>query len=196
MRNKRVWKAVMGEEVRYLVDEAATERFGRLLAQATQGGPHFTSEARAGSGGPDVRATLGGRIFLSGDLGAGKTTLTRGLVRGYGIAGAVKSPTYTLVEPYEQPGCNLYHFDLYRLADPEEVEFLGVADYFDEANLCVIEWAEKGKGFLPASDLDITLSHEGTGRRVHWQARSSRGETIVKKLSDLLARKQTGINPA
>lgn len=185
----------MGEEVRYLVDEAATETFGRLLAQATQRGPQSTSGASAGSGEPGVRATLGGRIFLSGDLGAGKTTLTRGLVRGYGIEGAVKSPTYTLVEPYEQPGCNLYHFDLYRLADPEEVEFLGVGEYFDEANLCVIEWAEKGKGYLPVPDLEISLSHEGAGRIVHWQPRSPRGESIVKKLSDLLARKQTGINP-
>lgn len=185
----------MGEETRYLVDEAATERFGRLLAHATQHEPQPQFTATAGAGEPDVRATLGGRIFLSGDLGAGKTTLTRGLVRGYGIEGAVKSPTYTLVEPYEQPGCNLYHFDLFRLADPEEVEFLGVGDYFDEANLCVIEWAEKGKGYLPAPDLEISLSHEGVGRLIHWQPRSPRGQSIVKKLSDLLARKQTGINP-
>lgn len=186
----------MGEEVRYLVDEAATEAFGRLLAQATQREPLSTCATEsAGPGESGVRATLGGRIFLSGDLGAGKTTLTRGLVRGYGIEGAVKSPTYTLVEPYEQPGCNLYHFDLYRLADPEEVEFLGVGEYFDEANLCVIEWAEKGKGYLPAADLEISLSHEGDGRRVHWQPRSPRGESIVRKLSDLLAWKQTGINP-
>lgn len=185
----------MGEEVRYLVDEAATESFGRLLAQATQREPSSACGVSAGAGESDVRATLGGRIFLSGDLGAGKTTLTRGLVRGYGIEGAVKSPTYTLVEPYEQAGCNLYHFDLYRLADPEEVEFLGVGEYFDEANLCVIEWAEKGKGYLPAPDLEINLSHEGTGRRIHWQPRSPRGENIVKKLSDLLARKPTGINP-
>lgn len=184
----------MGEDLRYLVDEAATESFGRLLARATQRDPVTLSGATAGSGEPNVHATLGGRIFLSGDLGAGKTTLTRGLVRGYGIEGAVKSPTYTLVEPYEQPGCNLYHFDLYRLADPEEVEFLGVGEYFDETNLCVIEWAEKGKGYLPAADLEISLAHEGAGRRVHWQSCSPHGENIVKKLGDLLAQKQSGIN--
>jgi tRNA threonylcarbamoyladenosine biosynthesis protein TsaE len=174
----------MGENTRYLADEAATENFGRLLALATQ--PDTT----------DGHATLGGRIYLSGDLGAGKTTMTRGLMRAYGVEGAIKSPTFTLVEPYEQPGCHLYHFDLYRLADPEEVEFLGVAEYFDDANLCLIEWPEKGKGYLPAPDLEITLSHEGSGRRLNWQARSPHGESIVKNLSNLMARTQPGIDRA
>lgn len=161
----------MAENQCYLSEEAETEAFGRALARATQVAP------------PDTRS-LGGRIYLSGDLGAGKTTLTRGVLRGYGHLGAVKSPTYTLVEPYEGPEFNLYHFDLYRLADPEEVEFLGVFDYFDEANLCLIEWAERGAGYLPAPDIVITLSIQGTGRLVHWESGSALGERIVERLSE------------
>lgn len=153
----------------YLSDEAATEAFGRALAGATQ------------VDGSSVKS-LGGRVYLKGDLGAGKTTLTRGVLRGYGHLGAVKSPTYTLVEPYEEPQFNLYHFDLYRLADPEEVEFLGVFDYFDEANLCIIEWAERGVGYLPAADIEITLSMQGRGREIRWQARSAHGERIATRL--------------
>ncbi len=182
----------MGENTRYLADEAATEAFGQLLALAAQ--PEIDKVPQSGV--TSGHATLGGRIFLSGDLGAGKTTLTRGLIRAYGVEGAIKSPTYTLVEPYEQPGCNIYHFDLYRLADPEEVEFLGVGEYFDDANLYIIEWAEKGRGYLPAPDLEISLAHEGAGRRLQWQARSPHGERMVKKLSDLLARTQPGIDSA
>src|SRR5690606_36461571 len=132
------------------------------------------------------RGTLGGRIFLSGDLGAGKTTLTRGLLRGYGYEGAAKSPTYTLVEPYELADGNVYHFDLYRLADPEEVEFLGVQEYFDDANLCIIEWPEKGKGYLPCPDLEIQIIQGGQGRHAHWQARSGKGELIGHRLSVLI----------
>lgn len=153
----------------YLSDEAATEAFGRALAGATQ------------VDGSSVKS-LGGRVYLKGDLGAGKTTLTRGVLRGYGHLGAVKSPTYTLVEPYEEPQFNLYHFDLYRLADPEEVEFLGVFDYFDEANLCIIEWAERGVGYLPAPDIEITLSMQGRGREIRWQPRSAHGERIATRL--------------
>jgi len=161
----------MAENQHFLNDETATEAFGRALACATQVAPPHTK-------------TLGGRVYLRGDLGAGKTTLTRGVLRGYGHIGAVKSPTYTLVEPYEDPDFNIYHFDLYRLADPEEVEFLGVFDYFDEANLCLIEWAERGKGYLPAADLEITLSMQGRGRLVLWEPRSALGERIAARLSE------------
>ena len=126
--------------------------------------------------------TVGGKICLSGELGAGKTTLTRGLMRGYGYIGAVKSPTYTLVEPYELEGCNIYHFDFYRLADPEEVEFLGIWDYFADTNLCIIEWPERGKGFLPSPDIDIALTLEGQGRRIAWQARTDLGRQICQRL--------------
>lgn len=154
----------------YLDDESATQAFGELLARAT-------AQAE-----PPYR-TLGGRLYLTGDLGAGKTSLARALIRAYGHQGAVKSPTYTLVEPYELTNGSLYHFDLYRLSDPEEVEFLGVFDYFDEANLCLVEWAERGKGMIPGPDLELTLTSEGVGRRIAWTAYSAHGERIAQRLS-------------
>lgn len=165
----------------YLSDEEATEALGRALARATQLAPPRTK-------------SLGGRVYLSGDLGAGKTTLTRGVLRGYGHLGAVKSPTYTLVEPYEETEFNVYHFDLYRLEDPEEVEFLGVFDYFDESNLCLVEWAERGVGFLPAPDIEITLSIQGVGRLIRWEPRTPHGERIAQHLSEYTESLSTGIN--
>ncbi len=161
----------------FLPDDAATAKFGSLLARATMRSTH---ESAAG-----VSKSVGGRLFLSGDLGAGKTTLTRGLLRAYGFNGAVKSPTYTLVEPYEEADFNIYHFDLYRLSDPEEVEFLGVFDYFDEKNLCVIEWAEKGNGYLPCPDMKLDILVEGRSRRIYWQACTEHGEKIATALWQL-----------
>lgn len=161
----------------FLKDESETEMFGRLLALATSELPVAQSSLTAAPG-----ATGGGRIYLSGDLGAGKTTLTRGLMRGYGYEGAVKSPTYTLVEPYEFSRYNIYHFDLYRLSDPDEVEFLGVSDYFECENLCLVEWPENGGAQLPPADLKIGLAIEGRGRRVNWHANTPRGQEIAERL--------------
>ena len=105
-------------------------------------------------------------IFLNGDLGAGKTTLTRGVLRAAGHKKAVKSPTYTLVEEYDLVDRKLYHFDLYRVKDPEELEWIGIRDYLDQQSLCFIEWPELGKGFLPEPDLELTLSTVGNTREV------------------------------
>ncbi|MGR9116292.1 MAG: tRNA (adenosine(37)-N6)-threonylcarbamoyltransferase complex ATPase subunit type 1 TsaE [Gammaproteobacteria bacterium] len=103
-------------------------------------------------------------VFLHGQLGAGKTTLVRGLLRAAGHTGAVKSPTYTLVEEYSIAGRKLYHFDLYRLSDPEELEWMGIGDYLEEDCICLIEWPEMGKDFLPEPDLELFLSVPGEGR--------------------------------
>jgi tRNA threonylcarbamoyladenosine biosynthesis protein TsaE len=172
---------IMSVRSLFLADEADSERCGRLLALATS-----DLEVGAQHTGCQPTATGGGRIYLTGDLGAGKTTLARGILRGYGHEGAVKSPTYTLVEPYEFSRYNIYHFDLYRLSDPEEVEFLGVSDYLDGSNLCLIEWPDRGGSLLPPADLMIELAIEGRGRRVTWRTGTPRGCEIADKLSRLI----------
>lgn len=103
-------------------------------------------------------------VFLRGDLGAGKTTLVRGYLRAAGYSGTVKSPTYNLVEEYEVSGQKIYHFDLYRLTDPEELEYLGMNDYFSNDSVCFIEWPDRGKGYLPAADIEINLIIRPDGR--------------------------------
>lgn len=112
------------------------------------------------------RFPQGGLITLQGDLGAGKTTLVRGLLRSLGYTGIVKSPTYTLVEPYHLPGRDIFHFDLYRLVDAEELEYMGIRDYLHSNNLCLVEWPEKAAGLLPAANLSICIEHAGLARRV------------------------------
>ncbi len=143
----------------YLEEEAATEALGARLAQGLP---------------------PGSVVFLHGDLGAGKTTLVRGFLRELGYAGPVKSPTYTLVESYQLDGHRVLHFDLYRLADPEELEYMGGRDYFDGKATCFIEWPERGAGLLPAADLNIHLLHRGHGRVARLSASNP---SLLKALS-------------
>jgi len=130
---------------RYLEDTAATEHFGQ-----------------------ELWAKLPSKclVFLHGELGAGKTTLVRGFLRAAGHTGAVKSPTYNLVEEYQIDDRKICHFDLYRVADPEELEWIGIRDYLAQDCVCFIEWSEMGQGFLPKPDMEITLLVQGEGREL------------------------------
>lgn len=141
-----------------LADEAATVQAGRALGLA---------------------AERGAVVYLDGQLGAGKTTFCRGVLQAYGHAGPVKSPTYTLVEPYELEAVSIFHFDLYRLGDAEELEYMGIRDYFDGKAICLVEWPERGAGVLPSADILVTIVVHGSGRRLTMEANTERGRQIL-----------------
>jgi tRNA threonylcarbamoyladenosine biosynthesis protein TsaE len=107
-------------------------------------------------------------LFFQGELGAGKTTLVRGILEGFGFLGNVVSPTYTLVEPYSVAGRTIYHFDLFRMESPQELEYIGFRDMIGEESISLVEWPERGNGVLPAADHEISISYSvtGKGRRV------------------------------
>lgn len=154
-----------------LADEVATLEFGGVLAHAIQ--PNLT-------------------VFLHGDLGAGKTTLVRGLLRGLGYVGKVKSPTYTLVEPYEMLASqatplNVYHFDLYRFNDEEEWEAAGFRDFFNAQSVCLIEWPENAAQLLPVADVEIYFTINPTGRSLKLQANTARGRQCVARFEHKLS---------
>ena len=144
-----------------LPDEAATVAFGTALAQVL----------------PEDLT-----IHLAGDLGAGKTTLVRALLRALGYTGAVRSPTYTLVEPYEVAGRRLYHFDLYRLGDAEELEYIGIRDYFADQAIRLLEWPNRGAGLLPPPQLLIQLDYQSSGRRLSLTAGDAVAATLIAAL--------------
>ena len=148
--------------------------------------------AKFSAGSEDAQETLGERlaavceapciIFLQGELGAGKTTLVRGFLRGLGHQGIVKSPTYTLIEPYLLPGYSCYHLDLYRVADPGELEYLGLRDFLQADTVLLVEWPERGQGGLPEADLVIDIRYEGDGRTLDLQAGTTRGQELISRL--------------
>ncbi|MBN9286621.1 MAG: tRNA (adenosine(37)-N6)-threonylcarbamoyltransferase complex ATPase subunit type 1 TsaE [Gammaproteobacteria bacterium 39-13] len=120
-------------------------------------------------------------VYLSGELGAGKTTLVRGFLRAINYTGIVKSPTYTLVEPYELNEKKIYHFDFYRLTSAEELEFMGIRDFFQQGAICLIEWPEKASGGLPTCDLKISIDIVNDSRQVTIEAYSNRGKDVFEK---------------
>jgi tRNA threonylcarbamoyladenosine biosynthesis protein TsaE len=149
----------------YLADEAATLALGAALSRTLQ--PGMT-------------------VYLHGDLGAGKTTLTRALIHAAGYSGSVKSPTYTLAESYGihlgQKEVEIIHFDLYRMASPEEFLEAGFREYFNEHNICIVEWPEKGERVLPSPDLNLFLHVAGAARRVELAALSAKGSLCLSRL--------------
>ena len=145
----------------HLADAAATENVGAALARALRGGMVVT---------------------LHGDLGAGKTTVVRGVLRALGFTGPVKSPTYTLVEHYPFSILYFYHFDFYRFADPSEWETAGLAECFRDDAVCLVEWPERVAGLLPPADVDMVLAHPvagGAGRELAVSAHSESGEQCL-----------------
>ncbi|MCK5716725.1 MAG: tRNA (adenosine(37)-N6)-threonylcarbamoyltransferase complex ATPase subunit type 1 TsaE [Thiomargarita sp.] len=130
---------------------------------------------------------------LGGDLGVGKTTLVRGFLHGMGYTGIVKSPTYTLVESYPFDQKTIFHFDFYRLGDPEELEYMGIREYFKQDTICLIEWPEKGNGFTPPPDIYISISHDADTRIVDLHAHSEPGKVMIKAYGVLLSSKKLGI---
>lgn len=124
--------------------------------------------------------------YLNGGLGAGKTTFTRGLLQGMGHRGAVKSPTYTLVESYTLPEFSLHHFDLYRFSSPEEWEEAGLDDLVGATSVCLIEWPQQGAGFAPPADISLTLDYSGSGRQAVFTAYTETGTTILEQWKNIL----------
>ncbi len=121
-------------------------------------------------------------LYFKGELGAGKTTFVRGFLHKLGHVGPVKSPTYTLVEPYSVEGRMIYHFDLFRLNDPEELEAIGVRDYFSSSALCLVEWPEKAHEFLPQADVLISIDYLDDGRQIRLTANTEPGDQFLQKL--------------
>ena len=145
---------------RFLADEDATVALGSALARALEPGMV---------------------VHLAGDLGAGKTTLARGVLRGLGYTGRVKSPTFTLVEVYEFSKLYFYHFDFYRFSDPSELDEAGFREYFNPQSVCLVEWPEKAAG-LPSPDVHIALRITGGGRTAELKAHSEVGKRCLARL--------------
>lgn len=151
----------MDIEVRLFADEADTIRFAGEFAS------HLVA--------PLV-------VYLRGELGAGKTFFTRAILTALGYQGRVKSPTFTLMEIYPLGSFTLYHLDLYRLTDPEELEYLGLRDYIDNTSIVFVEWPDKGRGWLPPEDLEISLEHQTQGRCCRVRSCTAMGDRLLRAL--------------
>ncbi|WP_428253073.1 tRNA (adenosine(37)-N6)-threonylcarbamoyltransferase complex ATPase subunit type 1 TsaE [Gynuella sp.] len=156
----------MKEVILNAPSEAETIHIGHLLAS-------------------EVFADFSGIVYLQGTLGTGKTTLARSIIQGLGWTDSVKSPTYTLVELYEVKEKQVAHMDLYRLGDPEELEFIGIRDFTDGNTLCLIEWPENGMGILPMADLHIMITDSGNGRTLTLHSNNHR---LTNKIADISKR--------
>ncbi len=122
-------------------------------------------------------------VYLRGDLGAGKTTFVRGLLRAAGHEGPVRSPTYTLIEPYALSQGSICHLDLYRLADPEELEYVGIRDVVDGPVLMLVEWPQRGVGMIPPADIEVVLDYDGKGRRLELDGCTDSGKAVEGRFS-------------
>ena len=184
-----------------LADEAATEAAGRALGRGLEAEFGAAIEAaptgelsrsgaasrpdiveRRGSGAPPSAGAM--LVGLAGSLGAGKTTLARATLRALGVTGTVRSPTYTIAEPYDTHIGRIWHLDLYRIADPDELEFIAIRDLVAESAACLVEWPERGRGGIPEPDCLVTLVADGSGsaRRLRIAPRTTRGEELVLRV--------------
>lgn len=148
------------------LNESQMTSFGQLLANALQ----------------DQNGAV---LYLNGTLGMGKTTLSQAVIKGCGWSDRVKSPTYTLLEPYECETLLVVHIDLYRLADPQELEYLGLRDYLEPNTAWLVEWPERGQGVLPGADIIIHFDELGSGRRLGIEATSEKGERLSQQLQSV-----------
>lgn len=156
----------MHKHTLFLKDEAALLDTARALANGVKAHENALAES-------------GLTIYLLGELGAGKTTFSRGFIQQLGHQGHVKSPTYTLVESYELEPWQINHFDLYRLADPEELEFMGIRDYLGTHRIILAEWPQRGEGYLPQPDIIITIDYADTARSITLEALTERGRELL-----------------
>lgn len=157
-----------GKQVLLLADESSSTQFAQYFAKACEASNAYKD---------------GLMVYLNGDLGAGKSFFSRAFVQYYLPEQKVKSPTYTLVETYNCYKFNIHHLDLYRLCDPEELEYLAIRDLLSSNFVALVEWPQRGVGFLPSADIEINLSHEGQGRRLELQAKTPKGSTVLRALS-------------
>lgn len=152
-----------GCQVLALPNESATQALGAAVARAC------------------IQATT---LYLQGELGAGKTTFCRGFLTALGHQGSVKSPTYTLVESYSLPPWQIYHFDLYRIVEPAELELIGIRDYQQDNAILLIEWPQQGGELIPEADITLQFRTHSTGRQVRLQAHSPQGKQHLQRLTD------------